>query len=232
MTTFIKRVFPTTVCAVQTTRIWGEDDDFDAHSLQQGGFQTTTFIDQFDIPRGIHWLKQKHGSTVVDADLLTSAVEADACYTSTPGVVCAVITADCLPVLIADRQATWVAAVHCGWRGLFQNILVETIAKFGGDTSDLVVWLGPCIQRQAYEVDVPFLQQFIEAHPQMTDAFDPVVNGKSQADLPLIAKKQLVNLGVQHIYQSSDCTFSMADQYHSWRRDKCSKRMASLIWFL
>jgi YfiH family protein len=148
------------------------------------------------------------------------------------------MTADCLPVLICDKQGTQVAAVHCGWRSLAQSILEKTLNNFT-QPSDLLVYLGPAISKQYFEVGVDVLEAFFQssksaAHTdQIAAAFNP---GKRPlhfyADIYALARAELQALGVTHIFGGDCCTFEQKDKFYSYRRDGVTGRMASLIWLL
>ncbi|MBL4773392.1 MAG: peptidoglycan editing factor PgeF, partial [Alcanivoracaceae bacterium] len=157
-------------------------------------------------------------------------IKADACFTKNKNIICAVLSADCLPVLIADKQATVVAAVHCGWRGLYTNILKNCIEKLNVNPKDLQCWLGPCISYKPYRVDESFRQQFVLKNQQLSHCFYRNKKGGWHADLKKIAFYQLESLGVQSISQSPYCTHDNKSMFYSYRRDKETGRMASLIW--
>ncbi len=230
MTDCIRGVFPSGIRAIQTTRTFAHWTDFDARTLATDPLASDAFRENFGPFDSIQWLKQVHGQRCTQARDSDHVPEADGCFTDSPSQVCAIITADCLPVLMANRQASWVAAVHCGWRSLYAGILFETVAQYPGQAEDLVIWLGPCIQRSAYQVSADFVHHYLAQHPDATPAFDPILNGHSHADLPMLAKLQLHNLGIQAIHQSNHCTHDLPEQYHSWRRNQSHKRMASMIW--
>lgn len=230
MTDWIRDVFPPGIRAVQTTRLWGSHSDFDARVLPVDKKTSDDFHQSFSIDGSIQWLKQVHGNRTVEHRSDGTQPEADASFSTAPQQVCSVFTADCLPVLMANRQATWVAAIHCGWRSLYAKILKEATSNHKGAMDDLVVWLGPCIQRSAYQVKADFVDNYLNQHPVAAPAFDPVMNGHSHADLPLLARLQLQQLGIKNIHSSTDCTHDMSAHYHSWRRNQSPKRMASMIW--
>jgi YfiH family protein len=135
-----------------------------------------------------------------------------------------------LPVLIADKQATTVAAVHCGWRGLYSEILKNTIEKLGKNPEDLLCWLGPCISYKPYRVDEKFRQQFVQKDSEYAHSFYRSQKGTWHADLKKIAVHQLESLGVKEITQSPYCTHGNKNLFYSYRRDGETGRMASMIW--
>ncbi len=179
----------------------------------------------------ITWLKQVHGVKVVAASpTYDSAIEADACFTQQLGYVCAVMTADCLPVFFCDTTGTQVAVAHAGWRGLLQGVLQHTIATFNGKPS-LMAYLGPAISQNAFEVGDDVRNAFIAKEAAWQVYFTPVKNtNKWMADLYGIARIILTNMGVTAIYGGTRCTYTEADAFFSYRRDGITGRMANLIW--
>ncbi|MGJ8663107.1 MAG: polyphenol oxidase family protein, partial [Marinicella sp.] len=145
-----------------------------------------------------------------------------------PGVICSVMTADCLPILLTDQMGSFVAAVHCGWRGLYANIIAETVNAINSH-NEIIAWLGPCIQAAQYEVDEEFKNHYLKQHPNVGHAFSPLIKGKCQADLYQLASIQLHKLDIKNLTQSNQCTFLNAD-YYSWRENQTAARMASMAW--
>ena len=176
------------------------------------------------------WLRQVHGTNVVDADAVASGVEADAAHTATQGIVCAILTADCLPVLICDRNGSQVAAVHAGWRGLSQSVIEHMIDAMRVPTEELLVFLGPAIGPTRYEVGDDVRDAFIHDDENAVTAFLPRANGKWLANLYELAQLRLRRLGVEAIYGGDCCTFDDAERFFSYRRDGQTGRMAALIW--
>lgn len=154
--------------------------------------------------------------------------QADACFTRKRGVICSVMTADCLPVLLTDKLGTFVAAIHCGWRSLYAGILKKTVNQINSK-HPLLAWFGPCIQQLQYEVDEPFIDHYLKKHPNSNTAFSDIKAGKSSANLYLMAQIQLNELDIQLIDTTNQCTF-LCSNYYSWRQNNTTKRMASLIW--
>jgi polyphenol oxidase len=146
------------------------------------------------------------------------------------GTVCAVMTADCLPVLMCDQQGTRVAAVHAGWRGLASGILERACESLAVRPECLLVWLGPAIGADAFEVGPEVRQEFIAADPTADAAFRPSDSGRWLADLAGLARQRLARLGVTAVYGGGYCTFSDPRRFFSYRRDGVTGRMASLIW--
>ncbi|SEG87698.1 peptidoglycan editing factor PgeF [Marinobacterium lutimaris] len=177
------------------------------------------------------WLSQVHGVRVVESKADGQVREADGCWTATPGLACIVMTADCLPVLITDRQGKRVAAAHAGWRGLASGVLEATLAHFP-DPEDLLVWLGPAIGPLAFEVGNEVREQFVRALPDSEAAFktSPTDTSKWLADIYLLAGLRLKAAGVREVSGGDYCTFTESDYFYSYRRDGQTGRMASLIW--
>lgn len=183
-----------------------------------------------------YWLKQVHGTRVVEVDLQQEQqpVEADACYTDKSQRVCAVLTADCLPVLLGSEDASEVAVVHAGWRGLAGGVIVETLKKFRSAPGDIHAWLGPAISARHYEVGDDLRQAFVDS-PEfralpVDQAFYPQPGGKWKADLYELASMQLRSLGVRSISGGDRCTYTESDVFYSFRRDGETGRFATLIW--
>lgn len=176
------------------------------------------------------WIQQVHGTGVVRLPD-GAGTQADASYTETPEQVCAILTADCLPVLLCDRAGDRVAAVHAGWRGLADGVLENAVNLFPEPTQ-VLAWLGPAIGQAAFEVGPEVREAFLKIDPGASAAFRPAVIRRNhyQADLYVLARRRLGNAGVSAVYGGGQCTFSDSDRYFSFRRDGHTGRMASLIW--
>ncbi len=182
------------------------------------------------LPQPPAWLEQIHSTKVVEADN-SKVCSADGSFTSLHQQVCAVMTADCLPVLICDKQGREVSAVHAGWRGLCDGIIEVALAKFTADNSELIAYLGPAIGPKAFEVGNDVRQLFVSLHPRTSRYFVPTeASDKYWADLQGLAKYRLDLAGVKEVYQADACTFSNEADYFSYRRDGVTGRMASFIW--
>ena len=183
------------------------------------------------------WLDQVHGTTVVTLDRTPSPEAplpvADAAVTRERGIVCAVRTADCLPVLFAARAGEAIGIAHAGWRGLAAGVLEATLAAMaalGATAGDLVAWLGPGIGPDAFEVGGEVRTAFCAADPGAAPCFAPNGVGKWRADLYGLARRRLTAAGVPHVYGGGCCTFHDAARFYSYRRDRSPGRMAALIW--
>ena len=175
------------------------------------------------------WLRQVHGTCSVDAADSAADCEADAAFTRQSGVICTVLTADCLPVLLCDRKAEVVAAVHAGWRGLLNGVIEQTILKMAA-TGELMAWLGPAIGPQAFEVGDEVRGAFLSEDAASEDAFIPSPAGRWLADIYALARLRLLRSGVTRISGGEHCTYSEPERFYSYRRDGQTGRVASLIW--
>ncbi|MCU1750881.1 peptidoglycan editing factor PgeF [Pseudomonas sp. 6D_7.1_Bac1] len=175
------------------------------------------------------WLQQVHGIAVAHADP-TMVATADASWTATPGIACAAMTADCLPVLFCDRAGTRVAAAHAGWRGLAAGVLEATLDSLAVDPGEVLVWLGPAIGPKSFEVGPEVREIFVQQLPETDRAFVPSHNaGKFMADIYLLARLRLAVRGVTAVYGGGFCTVT-DPRFYSYRRSPRTGRFASLIW--
>lgn len=181
-----------------------------------------------ELPAEPRWLRQVHGSRVVHLADWQPGIEADAAWTDRPGEVVAIQTADCLPILLADRDATFVAGIHGGWRSLAGGIIGETLSALPVDGSALVAWIGPAICGRCYQVGSEVREAFGKVDPALLEAFGPD-GDRWLADLKWIAAKQLRDAGAT-AFDCQRCTFEDEDDFYSFRRDRGAGRMASLIW--
>jgi len=182
------------------------------------------------LPQQPHWLRQVHGSIVVEADDLATAPAADASIARRPETVCAVLVADCVPLLLTDRKGTTVAIAHAGWRGLAAGVIENTVARMGPDPRELLAYLGPGIGPRAFEVGADVRDAFLADDAQADLAFSPHAPGKWLADLFLLARRRLARAGVGAAYGGGLCTYSDARRFFSYRRDRTTGRMAAVIW--
>jgi polyphenol oxidase len=155
---------------------------------------------------------------------------ADAAIARGPGKVCAILTADCLPIVFATDSGDAVAAAHAGWRGLAAGVIEATVRAMDVPPGSLVAWLGPAIGPKQFEVGSEVREAFLGGDAQAGEAFEPNARGRFMADLNVLARRRLQGLGVNRIYGGGECTFTQADRYYSHRRDGVTGRQATLIW--
>lgn len=178
------------------------------------------------------WLNQTHSAISINANLAYSKTTADASFTRQTTTICAILTADCLPILICNKAGTEVAAIHAGWRGLAAGIIPNTLKQLHSTTHELMVWLGPAIGPTAFEVGPEVRDIFISQDPHLQNAFRVSANNyRWLANLYQIATHIFINHGVTAIYQDPICTYNHPELFYSHRRDGQTGRMASLIWF-
>ncbi len=175
------------------------------------------------------WLNQVHGARCVAADAAWNGVRADASVAHTAGVVCAILTADCLPLLLCDDQGTAVAAVHAGWRGLAAGVIEAAVLAMHVPGKHLLAWLGPAIGPEAYEVGSDVREAFLADDQNAASAFRPR-GEKWLCDLYALARRRLAAVGVEQVFGGGLCTFTDAARFYSFRRDGAAGRMASVIW--
>ncbi|MFU2059662.1 peptidoglycan editing factor PgeF [Avibacterium volantium] len=193
----------------------------------------TLLVEQFHLPQLPLFLNQTHSTRVICLPYEGNNLDADAVYTNQPNQVCLVMTADCLPVLFTNQQGTEVAAAHAGWRGLCDGVLEQTVQQFQAEPQEIIAWLGPAIGPKSFQVGEEVRQQFIAQDPNAAQAFvpDPSEQGKYLADLYHIARLRLNKLGISQISGGEHCTYLERENFFSFRREKQTGRMASLIWF-
>jgi len=240
---------PSAVGALSTTRGGGLDDDagFDlglagalrsgvdaADAVRRNRRRLETFL-----PSPPIWLDQIHGADVAVLDAATAAAGraqppiTDAAVTRERGIVCAALTADCLPVLFADRRGRAAGVAHAGWRGLAAGVLEATLAaldRLDAPAADLCAWLGPAIGPRAFEVGADVRDAFAAADPGAVQCFVAHGQGKWHADLYGLARRRLVAAGVRRISGGDHCTWSDPARFYSYRRGRDAGRMATLVW--
>jgi polyphenol oxidase len=187
-------------------------------------------VREASLPSEPFWLRQVHGCVVADTTGNETACEADASWSDRPGQVCAVMTADCLPVLFANRSGTRVAAAHAGWRGLAAGVLEQVVGRFADEPGEIVAWLGPAIGPEAFEVGDELRDAFVSLHADAGRAFTTARPGHWLADIYSLARTHLAAAGVTQIHGGDFCTFSDSERFFSYRRDGVTGRMATLIW--
>ncbi|WP_158784122.1 purine nucleoside phosphorylase YfiH [Pantoea sp. BAV 3049] len=232
---------PASVRACSTTRLAGvshapwDSLNLGAHvgdNPQDVQTNRESLVRLAEMPAMPVWLEQVHGVRVLH---LTGeepdSLQADAAYTRERGVVCAAMTADCLPVLFSSLDGKEVAAAHAGWRGLCSGVLEATLDAFIAPAEEIVAWLGPAIGPEAFEVGPEVRNAFL-AQDLITDAAFRPVGEKYYADIWQLARNCLTRRGVRHITGGGLCTVSAREQFFSFRRDGVTGRMASLIWLI
>ena len=180
----------------------------------------------------ITWLNQVHGTRVIHAPSeYEEGIEADAVWSDEPGFACAVMTADCLPIVLADIEGRCIAAVHGGWRGLAGGILKRTVEAMPVDADRLFAWLGPAIGPSAFEVGGDVLAAFYLADDDLAVHTIPELNDKYFLDLNILVGRQLLALGIDpgHVFGGDTCTYSDPQRFYSYRRDGDTGRMVTLI---
>lgn len=211
---------PPNVRALVTTRAFGD--------LARGasGIERIAAL----LPAKPAWLRQVHGTTVLDAATVSGEPQADASVARTPGVVCVVRVADCMPVLFADTRGRAVGIAHAGWRGLSAGVLERTVEALDVAPDTLVTWLGPAIGPEVYEVGADVRDAFVSRDPQVESAFTPVRAGHWLLDLYAAARRRLERSGVRSIHGGGFCTYSEPARFFSHRRGTEAGRMAALVW--
>lgn len=234
---------PAQVKALVTTRVGGVSAgafaSFDL-ALHAGGDREAVATNRKILLQGAHlpqaplWLNQVHGTVIVeDSPGLRGQIEppqADGALSSLPQSPLAIMTADCLPVLVCDKKGTRIGAFHAGWKGLAAGILEKGIEGMGGRPEDLQVWLGPSISGQVYQIGEEVRQVFFDLDPENERFFQPDGQHKWLFDFPGCAEALVRKTGVQNITRSPWCTYSHPDLFYSYRREHPCGRMASLIW--
>ncbi len=181
------------------------------------------------LPSDPAWMKQVHGVAVADPDSAAADTEADAAVTRRAGRVCVVTTADCLPVLLSDRDGVVVGIAHAGWRGLASGVIESTLRAMDAPPAKLIAFIGPGIGPRRYEVGEEVRRAFVTRDAEAAAAFSPGAEGKYFADLYALARARLSAAGVAAVFGGGYCTAG-EDRFFSFRRDRTTGRMASLIW--
>jgi YfiH family protein len=186
------------------------------------------------LPEEPRWLTQLHGARVADAESVAEPPVADASTALARNVVCAVLVADCMPVLFADVRGRAVAAAHAGWRGLAAGVLQATAdalrSRLNDPRAELIAYLGPAIGAEAFEVGADVLAAMLATLPQAASAFRPLGGGKYLADLFALGRQALAQRGVEAVYGGTESTYAQPQRFYSFRRDRVTGRHAALIW--
>jgi len=206
-------------------------DDFAAVSQNRA-----KLIDDLSLPSGPVWLDQVHSDKVIYVDELAlklsenHLIQADASITGSRGVVCAVLTADCLPVFFCNRSGTEVAVAHAGWRGLHAGIISNTLSNMKSSADTILVSLGPAIGPDVFEVGDEVMQAFVDKDELNALAFTETSKGQYLCDIYRLARNELKTAGVKQVTGGDFCTYSEHKRFYSYRRNHVTGRMASLIW--
>jgi YfiH family protein len=230
---------PAQVHAVSTTRLGGSSNspyasfnlgDHVGDAPDTVGANRALLRDALMLPAEPLWLKQVHGIDVVDAAAAAAGAVADASHTRKRDIVLAVLTADCLPVFLCDRDGTAVGLAHAGWRGLAAGVIESTVRAMRMPADRLLAHLGPAIGAQVYEVGDDVRRAFIDQDAQCAEAFRANGPGHWFVDMAELARRRLRALGVTEITGGDRCTYRESDMFFSYRRDGVTGRMASLLW--
>jgi len=187
-------------------------------------------LSQYSLPSIPKWINQTHSNITVDADSISSIVNADASYSKKIGTVCGVLTADCLPVFVSNKQGTTIGIAHAGWRGIVGGIIESLMKSFDGNANDLIVHLGPAISQLSFEVGEEVRSQYLFKNENFERCFT-YLNDKYYLDLYDAARVVLKSLGIESISGGDRCTYNEPDHFFSYRREgQKSGRMAHLIW--
>ncbi|GAB2180591.1 purine nucleoside phosphorylase YfiH [Denitratisoma sp. agr-D3] len=184
------------------------------------------------LPAAPLWLEQVHGSRCLDAATYRPGSQADAIITDRSATVCAILTADCLPLLFCTRDGRRIGAAHAGWRGLADGVIESTLSALGAAGDEVLAWLGPAIGPAAYEVGGEVRSAFLSRDPAAEAAFQPSPGGADKwlCDLYHLARLRLRRAGVAAVYGGDRCTWREKEHFFSYRRDGVTGRQASLIW--
>jgi hypothetical protein len=225
------------VCALVTTRTGGVSrGSFASFNLgtrvgdDPAAVEHNRAILRRHLPGDPVWLQQVHGIGVVDAESAGAVPRADGAVARTRHGVCAVLTADCVPVLLAHRSGAAVGIAHAGWRGLAGGVIEATLARMAVAPEEVIAWLGPAIGPRAYEVGPDVYDAFVTRDPGVSAAFAPRGDGKFSADLHALVRRRLAAAGVAGAYGGGQCTYTDAGRFYSYRRERTTGRFASLIW--
>ena len=242
----IKKVcwdIPDNIGSCYTTRIGGYSKGSYGHanlSYDVGDTRTTVKKNRAELKKNLGldhepaWMKQIHSSYVRKVTESNKDLVCDACYTSTPGLACAVLSADCLPILICNSAGTKVGVIHSGWRGLSSGIITKFITRFSKDPQDIICWIGPSISAGNYPVREDVYKKLIKISPKI---FAKYGNDRWKSpdriwklDMKLAAKIILKAQGVSKIFTDDMCTYQNSNLYYSYRGENNTGRIASLIW--
>ncbi|MCW8876624.1 MAG: peptidoglycan editing factor PgeF [Kangiellaceae bacterium] len=230
---------PANVKAFSTTRLFGASrDPFAAFNLglhvgdngQEVNANRKRLVSELELKSAPFWLEQVHSNKSIAYSSTEIRPEADASFASLKNRSCVVMTADCMPILLANNSGDWVAACHAGWRGLLDGVIENTVANYPSCTSELIAWIGPSITQPFFEVGEDVLQLFSDRVTNAADFFEKNSNEKFQFDFIGLAKSKMNKMGIT-VFGGDLCTFANDKLFYSYRRDGKTGRTASLIWF-
>lgn len=184
------------------------------------------------LPADPLWLSQVHGIAVVDAATARRGTAADASHAREKNIVCAVMAADCMPVLFAHDGGEAVAVAHAGWRGLCAGVIEASVAAMGVPATRVLAWLGPAIGPAAYEIGAEVRDAYLARDARAASAFAPSRPGHWRLDLYAIARQRLAGLGISRVSGGDFCTATDPARFFSYRRDKAAERMAAAVWLV
>ncbi len=229
---------PPSIRALTTTKISGHSEPpYDSNNLgfhvgdneQHVRANRLALVNALRLPNEPIWLEQTHTNHCVVVESDTNRV-ADAAVTRHQELPLAIMTADCLPIMLCNDQGTEIAAIHAGWRGLVNGIVENTLAKMHSAPSSLMAWIGPAICQSCYQVGQEMHQAYIRQYPYTKDTFHHQ-GSDCYANLPKMAEMILNAQGINAVYQSKACTYELKNKFYSYRREAQTGRMATLIWF-
>ncbi|MGC9456420.1 MAG: peptidoglycan editing factor PgeF [Halothiobacillaceae bacterium] len=229
---------PANISVVTTTRAGGvSEPPFDQFNLathvgddpEAVRVNRERLLEQLALPTEPLWLNQVHGAEVALPGV-EAGVTADAAWTDRPGDVLAVLTADCVPVVLCNHAGNELAVAHAGWRGLAEGVLEQVVGQFSGVPERLRAWIGPAIGPEHYEVGPEVREALMAANAWNNEAFAPGAENRWHLDLFAIVRRELARLGVSRVYGGGVCTYADAERFYSYRRDGRTGRMATLAW--
>lgn len=233
MDIFIKPNWPApdNIYAVTTTRASLNLAHYVGDQPEQVMINRQRLCEQLNLLSEPIWLNQQHSIKVINLSQKDYNLSVDGSYADQANKVCAVLTADCLPVLLCSSDGKEIAAIHAGWRGLLNGIIAKGIRHFRCGHYEIFAWLGPAISQQAFEVGDEVREAFVQRDQQAAAAFSPSKNSNYwMMDIYQLARQRLHQLGINKIYGGDFCTYSDQDRFYSYRRENQTGRMASLIW--
>jgi purine-nucleoside/S-methyl-5'-thioadenosine phosphorylase / adenosine deaminase len=188
-----------------------------------------TLVNHLELRSEPTWLNQAHSSHIISIDTPPENRKADGSFTTKQNNICAVLTADCVPVLFCNKAGTKIAAIHAGWRGICNGIIENAIKTFS-DSETILAWIGPCISSKYYEVGKDVYESCLNHSSLLKSAFDQTNIDHWHCDLAKIVKIILENAGIGAIYECNLCTYKMDELFFSYRRENNTGRTASMIW--